>query len=80
MHIICTNVLRDVIRMYFIRVRCVTHAHLLQIYDSELEKVREFGGFEDHFETFPLVRGRLADDDEDEDGSRIVGKFKVTKI
>ena len=58
----------------------MTHARLLQIYDSELEKVREFGGFEDHFETFPLVRGRLADDDEDEDGSRIVGKFKVTNI
>ena len=47
------------------------------MYDKELEKVSPFNDFEDNFETFPLYRGRLADDDDDDDSGRTVGKFKV---
>ena len=40
--------------------------------------MRHYNNFEDHFETFPLYRGRLADDDEDDDSGRVIGKFKVS--
>ena len=48
-----------------------------QIYNCELEQVREFGGFKDWAHTFDLIRGKK-DDDDDDDYARIAGKFKVS--
>ena len=46
------------------------------MYNCELEQVREFGGFKDWAHTFDLMRGKK-DEDDDDDYSRIAGKFKV---
>ncbi|XP_067937439.1 otoferlin-like [Watersipora subatra] len=47
----------------------------LTIYDKELESVKEFEGFAEWLHTFSLLRGKKTTDEEDDD-SRIVGKFK----
>ena len=47
-----------------------------QIYDRELESVKEFESFAEWLHTFNLLRGKKTTDEEDDD-SRLVGKFKV---
>lgn len=42
----------------------------------ELEKVPEFGGFQELLHTFDLLKGKKTNDEE-EDSARISGKFKV---
>jgi len=49
----------------------------LQIYDCELEKVPEFGGFENYFKTYAIYRGKKSLDDEEDDEERLSGYFKV---
>lgn len=46
-----------------------------KVYQTELEKVDKFRGFNDFILTFPITRGKT-DDDEDEDDN-VVGEFKV---
>ncbi|XP_065061799.1 otoferlin-like isoform X2 [Rhopilema esculentum] len=52
----------------------------LEIYDCELERVKDFQGFLDTVETFPLNKGKKCsggdDDDDDVDCKRFSGKFK----
>lgn len=50
-----------------------------KIYDHELEAAREFEGFAEWLHTFNLLRGKKSYDEEDDD-SRLVGKFKVSNI
>ncbi|KAF6025306.1 hypothetical protein EB796_016391 [Bugula neritina] len=47
----------------------------LEIYDRELEAVKEFEGFAEWLHTFNFYRGKKIADEEDEE-SRLVGKFK----
>ena len=47
-----------------------------QIFDSELEFLVEYNGFNDWLHSFPLYRGKKTSEDDDDD-HRIVGKFKV---
>ena len=49
---------------------------LWQIFDSELENLLEYNGFNDWLHSFPLYRGKKTSEDDDDD-HRIVGKFKV---
>ena len=49
---------------------------LRQIFDSELENLPEYNGFNDWLHSFPLYRGKKTSEDDDDD-HRIVGKFKV---
>ena len=49
---------------------------LWQIFDSELENLPEYNGFNDWLHSFPLYRGKKTSEDDDDD-HRIVGKFKV---
>lgn len=46
-----------------------------QVYQSELEKVEQFYGFEDFISSFHIYRGRAKSREEEED--TIVGEFKV---
>ena len=56
-------------------IRCVIF-FLWQIFDSELENLLEYNGFNDWLHSFPLYRGKKTSEDDDDD-HRIVGKFKV---
>ncbi|XP_068680924.1 otoferlin-like isoform X7 [Montipora foliosa] len=47
----------------------------LTIFDSELEYLTEYNGFNDWLNAFPLYRGKKTSEDDDDD-HRIVGKFK----
>ncbi|XP_020629755.1 otoferlin-like isoform X2 [Orbicella faveolata] len=47
----------------------------LTIFDSELEFLLEYNGFNDWLHSFPLYRGKKTSEDDDDD-HRIVGKFK----
>jgi len=47
---------------------------LLQVYETELEKVPEFKKFRDFCQTFKLSRGKNADEME----TSIAGEFKVS--
>ena len=47
-----------------------------KIFDSELEYLTEYNGFNDWLNAFPLYRGKKTSEDDDDD-HRIVGKFKV---
>nr|XP_058962380.1 myoferlin-like [Pocillopora verrucosa] len=48
----------------------------MTVYQTELEKVQEFNGFEDFISTFPIYRGRAKSREEEAD--TIVGEFKGT--
>lgn len=48
----------------------------LQIFDSELEFLPDYNGFNDWLNAFALYRGKKTSEDDDDD-HRIVGKFKV---
>ena len=48
-----------------------------KVYQTELEKVQEFSGFEDFITTFPIYRGRAKSREEEAD--TMVGEFKVKK-
>jgi hypothetical protein len=48
-----------------------------QIFDTELEKVPDFGGFTDFCRSFPLYRGKRTFDVNDE-RNRYAGSFKVS--
>ena len=48
----------------------------VQIFDSELEFLADYNGFNDWLHSFPLYRGKKTSEDDDDD-HRIVGKFKV---
>ncbi|KAL9983693.1 hypothetical protein ACROYT_G005909 [Oculina patagonica] len=48
----------------------------MTVYQSELEKVEQFYGFEDFISSFPVYRGRAKSREEEED--TIVGEFKGT--
>ena len=48
-----------------------------QVYDTELEEVEEFDGFNDFMKTFVLLRGKKTEDEDDEQ-RRFSGKFKVS--
>lgn len=50
-------------------------AFKFKVYQTELEKVQEFNGFEDFISTFPIYRGRAKSREEEAD--TIVGEFKV---
>ena len=47
----------------------------IKVYQTELEKVEEFSGFEDFINLFPLYRGKAKSREEEED--TVVGEFKV---
>ena len=49
-----------------------------QVYQTELEKVDEFDGFEDFISSFDIYRGRAVSRDEEQD--TIVGEFKVRDV
>lgn len=55
---------------------CCVIFFLWQIFDSELENLLEYNGFNDWLHSFPLYRGKKTSEDDDDD-HRIVGKFKV---
>ncbi len=46
------------------------------MYENELEEVEGFDEFNDFMETFPLLRGKKTDEEDDEI-RRFSGKFKV---
>ena len=47
----------------------------IKVYQTELEKVEGFSGFEDFINLFPLYRGKAKSREEEEDA--VVGEFKV---
>ena len=47
-----------------------------KLFESELENVAEFGGFEETIRVFKLLRGKKTFSELDE-RNRLVGKFKV---
>ena len=49
----------------------------LKVIPNELESQAEFEGFSEWLDTFELYRGKKSDE-EFEDESRVVGKFKVS--
>ena len=49
-----------------------------QVYQTELEKVDEFDGFEDFISSFHIYRGRAKSRDEEQD--TIVGELKVGEV
>ena len=51
---------------------------LFKVYQTELEKVQEFSGFEDFITSFPVYRGRAKSREEEED--TVVGEFKVRQL
>lgn len=53
-------------------------AFKFKVYQTELEKVQEFNGFEDFISTFPIYRGRAKSREEEAD--TIVGEFKVKSV
>lgn len=53
-------------------------AFKFKVYQTELEKVQEFNGFEDFISTFPIYRGRAKSREEEAD--TIVGEFKVNNV
>ena len=53
-------------------------AFKFKVYQTELEKVQEFNGFEDLISTFPIYRGRAKSREEEAD--TIVGEFKVNNV
>ena len=52
-------------------------AFKFKVYQTELEKVQEFNGFEDFISTFPIYRGRAKSREE---ADTIVGEFKVKEV
>ena len=50
--------------------------HALKVIPNELESQAEFEGFSEWLDTFELYRGKKSEE-EFEDESRVVGKFKV---
>lgn len=52
--------------------------HNFQVYQTELEKVDEFDGFEDFISSYHIYRGRAKSRDEEQD--TIVGEFKVGEV
>lgn len=53
-----------------------TSVAMLKVYPNELESQSEFDGFTEWLQTFELYRGKQGEEDF-EDESRVVGKFKV---
>lgn len=49
------------------------------MYLNELEAQVEFGGFKEWLHTFDLYRGKKTEYNDDDD-SRVVGKFKVWQL
>lgn len=48
---------------------------LFKVYQTELEKVEKFDGFQDFISSFPFYRGKAKSREEEED--TVVGEFKV---
>jgi len=52
----------------------------IQVYNSELEEVKDFGGFGDFIKSFPLERGKEDDDEDDNVVGEFKGLFKIYQL
>jgi len=62
-------------RYILFKVKLTISSPYFQVYQTELEKVDEFNGFEDFTSSFHIYRGRAKSREEEQD--TIVGEFKV---